>query len=430
MSERDLLRLLMRDGPSSARSIAAALRISQPTFSRLANRVGDDVVVGGRVRHTRYAARRKILGVANELSVYVVDSMGVVRRAGQLQSVHPGLLWTSSDGVSSTWLDDLPWFLADARPAGFLGRQVPRRYPELELPDDVRLWSSDHVLRFVSRYGFDLVGNVVVGEPALQRLREHEADVVDEADYPRLADLELAAGTAGSSAGGEQPKFLARRRHEGAVADVLVKFSPPHTSAVGRRVADLLVCEHLALQALSTTMLAAQTMPVATTRVLRADGRTFLEVERFDRVGAHGRRGLVSLAALDDAFVGSEHHAWPSTTQALVKQRRLAADVHHAARVAWAFGQSIDNTDMHLGNLSVWVDDTLALGGLAPIYDMLPMRYAPIAGQVVERAAPRRVFVDDDIAEIVVPAAQRFWQSVAACTDISDDVRRLATDRP
>ncbi len=425
MSEHDLLRVLLREGPSAARSVAAALHISQPTFSRLVQRAGDDVVVAGRARQTRYAARRKILGVAAELPVFVVDSLGVVRRAGQLQSVHPGLLWTSGDGVSSAWLDDLPWFLADARPAGFLGRQVPRRYPELELPDDVRLWSSDHVLRFISRYGFDLVGNVVVGEQALQRQREHEEIVTDDGDYPRLAALELAAGTAGSSAGGEQPKFLARRRHEGVVADVLVKFSPPHDSVVGRRVADLLVCEHLALQALSTTNTA-----VATTRVVRADGRTFLEVQRFDRVGAHGRRGLVSLAALDDAFVGSERHAWPATTQALVKQRRVDAEVHRAARIAWAFGQCIDNTDMHLGNLSVWVDDVLGLGGLAPIYDMLPMRYAPVAGQLVPRPAPRRVFVDDDIAHVVVPAAQQFWQSVAACTALDDDVRRLAADHP
>lgn len=425
MSEHDLLRVLLREGPSSARTLAAALGVSQPTFSRLVQRAGEDVVVAGRARHTRYAARRKILGVPSALPVFVVDSMGVARRMGQLQSVQPGLLWTNADATSSTWLDDLPWFLADARPAGFLGRQVPQRHPELELPDDIRLWSSDHVLRFISRYGFDLVGHIIVGEAALQRWREREVIVVDERDYPRLAELELAAGTAGSSAGGEQPKFLARRRHEAGVADVLVKFSPPHDSAVGRRIADLLVCEHLALLALATTGL-----PVATTRVLHDGGRTFLEVERFDRVGERGRRGLVSLAALDDVFVGSERHSWPSTTQALVQQKLLAPDVHRAARVAWAFGQAIDNTDMHAGNLSVWVDDDLRPAGLAPIYDMLPMRYAPVAGQVVARPAARGVVVDDDLADLVVPAARAFWQAIAACDDLDDELRQIAADHP
>lgn len=51
--------------------------------------------------------------------------------------------------------------------------------------------------------------------------------------YPRLAAEVLQWGPAGSSAGGEHPKFLATR---GDGAAVLVKFSPPLTD----RIADLL----------------------------------------------------------------------------------------------------------------------------------------------------------------------------------------------
>lgn len=418
---------MMRDGPQPAATLATALGVSQPTFSRLVRTLKHDVVVGGRSRQTRYAARRRVLGVTSEEPVFVVDEVGAPRRVGTLAPVHPGFLWEGADG-RPLWTPDLPWFLADLRPAGFLGRLVPRRHPELEVPEDIRLWSSDHVLRFVTRHGHDLPGHVVVGEQSLRRLLEHHVEPVDDDDYEGLAARELEGGTPGSSAAGEQPKFLTRRRRDGQIVDVLVKFSPPMDTAVGHRIADLLVCEHLALAALSSTGLA-----VATTRVVVGGGRTFLEVERFDRLPApsgrgRGRRGLASLAALDDAFVGSDRHTWPSTTGALLQQRRLTALDHRAARLARAFGDGIDNSDMHLGNFSVFVDDGLHLAGAAPVYDMLPMAWAPIAGQLVARPVTplHPELIDDDLRDDVVPAVWSFWERVAADIRLEDDLRRTA----
>lgn len=64
--------------------------------------------------------------------------------------------------------------------------------------------------------------------------------------YTRMARDILAYGCPGSSAAGEQLKFLATlvpsRRY------VIVKFSPPLEGSVARRLADLLICEHLALK--------------------------------------------------------------------------------------------------------------------------------------------------------------------------------------
>jgi hypothetical protein len=51
--------------------------------------------------------------------------------------------------------------------------------------------------------------------------------------------------------------------------------------------------------------LAACGRAASRTDLFQAGGRTFLEVERFDGVGLSGRRGLVSMAALDAEFVGS-----------------------------------------------------------------------------------------------------------------------------
>ena len=63
-------------------------------------------------------------------------------------------------------------------------------------------------------------------------------------------------------------------------------------SAAEQRWADLLVCEHLALQALAMLPgLAAAPSAI----VVQHAGRTLLEVERFDRHGLWGRSPLVSL---------------------------------------------------------------------------------------------------------------------------------------
>ena len=63
--------------------------------------------------------------------------------------------------------DGLPYFLQDQRPAGFLGRGVPQRFPELALPQRVTDWSDDHYLRYLTQRGSDSVSDLVLGDAAL-----------------------------------------------------------------------------------------------------------------------------------------------------------------------------------------------------------------------------------------------------------------------
>ena len=62
---------------------------------------------------------------------------------------------------------------------------------------------------------------------------------------------------------------------------MIVKFSPLAAELGGMRIADLLVCEHLALETLR-----AAGLPASETRIVCLGGRTFLEVTRFDRIEA------------------------------------------------------------------------------------------------------------------------------------------------
>src|SRR5690606_21128255 len=171
--------------------------------------------------------------------------------------------------------------------------------------------------------------------------------------YVALARDQIAAGPAGSSARGEQPKFLATLQPQGT--PMLVKFSPPLGTEVGRRWADLLVCEHLA-----HGVVAGAGLPAARSGLVITSERMFLEVERFDRT-PHGRQGFVSMRALDMELVGGLR-SWSDTAVELQRQGRI--DAIAARAISWLelFGHLIANTDMHGGNLAFLCDGE-RLGG-------------------------------------------------------------------
>ncbi len=242
-----------------------------------------------------------------------------------------------------------------------------------------------------------------------------EANVQDS--YLALAENSMALGVAGSSAGGEFPKFTAVRRRGGAFCHVIVKFSGSDNSPGTQRWSDLLVCENLALNALVTHL----RLPAARSHIYRAGVRTFLEVERFDRHEAHGRSPVCSWASLNGALFGLGGKPWTTAAQALREKGVIDETARDSIELLWHFGQLIANSDMHEGNLSF-------LPGLrvAPAYDMLPMLYAPVRGVEL----PPRSFEP----ALPLPAERTHWQAAATAAqqfwnDASQDNRVSAVFR-
>ncbi len=424
--------ILGQDGPAAARSLCQTLGISQSSFSRLAQSLGDELLRVGRARSTRYVRPRRIEGVTSPIPVYEIRPKGEAQKTCMLYPVMPAGFWVENlkEGRGS-FHEGLPWFLQDLRPAGFIGRLVPRRHPDLDVPGDVRLWSTDHLLRYVTRHGWDLPGAFIVGDAPfaiwLERISQ-PGNGVDAGDrqvrYPDIANAVLGFGVPGSSAAGEQPKFLATRRTTDSLTPVLVKFSPPGEEAASRRVADLLVAEHLALDTLR-----AHGVPTAHSVVFTGAGRTFLEVERFDRIGIGHRRGVCSLDALDGAFVGGDRSTWAGCVDALVHQRLMSSDVLPRVRLLELFGWLVGNTDMHFGNLAFHLDG-VRITGLAPVYDMLPMYYVPRHGEFTEtlHSLPLPSPAWGDAALPAIDAAEDFWTGVARAPDISAEFRRIGEE--
>jgi len=409
-------------GLASSSELQARLGVSQPTVSRVLKALlhAGEVRKVGAARSQRYLLPREVPGVGREVPVMRVDAQGLVTPFARIVPLSGGRFWVDEADGLSLLHEGLPWFLTDLRPQGFIGRGFAQAHPELRLSHDPRYWNDDDVLKAMALAGEDQPGNLIVGEASLQRYHAQVGRPVGETsrtDYPRLADLAMQGSLPGSSAGGEQPKFCTRSqgRH------VLVKFSPAGASPSDQRGRDLLVCEHLALQTLAEAGL-----PAAHTEIVEGAGRVFLEVVRFDR-SARGRVGMVSLLAYDAEYVGQIDN-WAATAERMAARELLTRrDAAHLSLLE-AYGVLIANTDHHYGNI------TLLLDGddwrLSPTYDMLPMLYAPVHGELLERDFGARPLQPTAATLASYPEALqlaiRFWTAAARDARISAGFRAIA----
>lgn len=374
-----------------ARQLIEKLQLSQPTLSRAIAALGDEIVRLGAGPSIHYALRDTNRGIG-EIPVYRVSAEGTLRELGTLIPVRPeGYVMVQADG-KTLHSESLPWWLYDMRPQGYLGRAYASRHAQmLGLPAALNEWNDAHALRALLAHGHDAIGNLLLGNAARDAFLANTDQIAITADqkpaaYTRRA-LEAASGDSpGSSAGGEQPKFLAYAETASGPRHVIVKFTAAEDHAVSQRWRDLLLAEHLALHTLHAANISA-----AQSRIVDAGTQRFLEVERFDRIGEFGRRAVFSLAALDAEFVGLGNAGWAQVAQALAQQGCIEASAAEAAALLQAFGVLIGNTDMHAGNLS-FVSEHGRPYQLAPAYDMLPMGFAPrTGGEIPTTLSPARI---------------------------------------
>lgn len=275
----------------------------------------------------------------------------------------------------------LPWWAVDMVPQGYMGRAYAARHgAELGLPARLADWTDAQALRALLAHGHDAPGDLLLGDVALAQFRATPVPVAiplcQRAEtYARMARGQ-AVGELAGAVGGEQPKFTAYAMTPAGPRQALVKFS------TSERWHDLLLAEHLALRTLREAGISA-----ARTQVLDYEDLRFLEVERFDRVGAVGRRGVASLAALDAEFGGIGLGSWPALVAPLAEGGHVQERAVAQAALLWAFGTLIGNSDMHASNLSFMAEPGRPYA-LAPVYDMLPMAFAPRAGVGLPDALP------------------------------------------
>ena len=417
-----LTKWLRNRGVVPAAEVQSGLQVSAATLSRLVRGAGPEVVRLGRARAVRYALAARVGGLPPEVPLYRVDSRGEVQPVATLLTVAGGSsCLRRADGPDDVYVG-LPPLLHDMAPAGYLGRRFAERHGALGLPIRLQDWSDEHRLIATARRGEDSPGDIIVGEESLDRFLESETNEVSARDFPRLAG-EAAEGGGGSSAAGERPKFTAfvGGRHH------IVKFTIGDGSETDLRWRDLMVCEELAARTL-----AAASVPAAEGRVIDVGERRFLEIPRFDRHGARGRSGVLSLGAVDDELFGFRDN-WPSAARRLLADGLISEQDCRRMILLEAFGRLIGNDDRHSGNICFRADELAARPALelTPAFDMLPMSVAPNPGGVpalVFKTPAMRANVIDAWAE-AVELATEFWCSVAGDERISPPFREAARVR-
>ncbi|MFH1873804.1 MAG: type II toxin-antitoxin system HipA family toxin YjjJ [Pseudomonadota bacterium] len=419
----------LRKGPEKAKKLCQLLRISQPAFSRLVNKMEEKVCTFGAASQTLYGLKREIPKVGFTINIYVVDEKGQSTLYGELFSISPkGFCFVlKEEGIfQDKFFEDLPFFLDDLRPNGFLGRLIPHTHSELDLPKNINQWTSNHCLQYLTEYGTDLIGNLILGDRAFERYlaktqKSKPGIQLSERihEYPQMANNILQYGDPGSSAGGEQPKFPAVLENE---KSVLVKFSPKLNNPLAMRRADLLICEHI-----SHRVLKDHGHLSSKSELIFGENQLFLEVKRFDRIGFFGRRGVISLNALNNEYIGITGD-WKKVAQALLKQKIITQKI--AEEIYWQhiYGKLIANSDMHLANLSLYFDKG-TVTGITPSYDMLPMLYAPQNEEVVSRefTPPLPTPSESIIFKKVLSVAIDFWERVTNDLHVSSNFREIAS---
>ncbi len=418
---------LLLQGPRAASELRQHLGISQATFSRLVS-AQEHVIQFGKARATRYALLRPVRGMS-VFPFWRVNEQGRAIKGGEIYPTWPqgSCLVLQSEGEWQ-WFDGLPWYLTDLRPQGFLGRAWGRRMAQqFSLPEDIRLWQESDVLYALSQFSGEHSGGWLVGEENYQRWLSATSPqaIPDEQKlriYAQLSREALAGEIVGSSAGGEQPKFSCFARTTLGDAHVLVKFTAPQQSAVSVRWGDLLLAEAIALSTLADAGIAASDA----TALQGEHSQVFLEAKRFDCEGVAGRRAIVSLEAVQSEFVTASG-SWPHRVDKLVQAGIVEATAAGQVEKIWAFGRLIGNSDMHAGNLSFYYSGFPL--SLAPVYDMLPMAFAP-SGAGMMREEPCEIRFDSTVSrqawEFALPLAAQFWDKVMAEKRISENLRQIA----
>lgn len=418
----------LRRGPSSSKEIQVALGLSQASVSRLIKSLGDQIVPIGSGRSRRYAAVCNAFNSGDKIPLHAVDEEGRASLLALLRPLIHGGFFVEPENPASCQLlgdqrnglfDDLPYFLRDLRPQGFLGRQIARRIAEQshDFPENPNDWTSNHIGRYLISNGDDLPGNFIFGEQSLLRIRRRPA-AASYQEYPEIAKMVMEGENPGSSAGGEQPKFTIFNNETGA--HVIVKFSSDDQNQVSERWRDILITEYHAAQTLNSFSL-----PVAAPKLLEAEDRLFLETPRFDRIGMFGRSSMISLQMAAAEYADSMS-SWPRVMQELLERQLVRAEDVVTAQTYWLFGRFINNTDMHLGNLSLAMKN--GIFNLLPLYDMCSMGFAPKAsGEVLPFVFKAPNLEDTEISPELIglasDMAHEFWNNLAEDDRISISFR-------
>lgn len=363
---------------ATSKEIQKNTGISQISVSRTLRHMGNSIVKIPNGKSPKYALTTNAFGVDDSIPIWEVDNFGkhtciaVLRPlavGGYFVEQRVNMPYVFLGEKGNCLYDDLPYFLRDMAPKGFLGREIAKRFAELDnsFPNDLNSWSNAHIGRYLLANTENSVGSLKFGDNSNLRLHP-SIDYISRKNYFRIAENIINSEEGLSSIGGERPKFT------GFCQDInhhtIVKFSPKGDNENARRWRDVLITEYCANQIINQSGF----LTAADSEIFEIEDRLFLESKRFDRPSKNGRNSMLSLTMIDAEFVGSGT-SWLDSANGLYKKELISKQDLINIESLSIFAKLIHNTDTHLGNISF---ETHNNGfRLLPIYDMCSMGFAP-----------------------------------------------------
>lgn len=419
-------------GLVSVPELADFLQVSHSTVSRrLIPYINDrKVITLGKGKNTKYIYLRNIPDVNQPIIIREVNEKADVSVAGKLWVTNTGTVLETDTGF--ILYDDLPWYLLDLRPQGFIGRMITKHVSsKLNVPIKSENWSGDDLLRYLIIYSHDTPGCFELCTKFLspRKFNTNRITLSSKLDQYDRYVIDLSKGGAiANSAGGEQPKFHSRWEDKENQTYSIVKYSPliEVGNPVALRIKDLLICEDIAL-----TTLYNFNGHAALTKLLTSEQRVYLEVTRFDRVVVNNLEGQIGMVSLETVLAEFSGHAdnWIDASIQLNEMDLLSDSDSELLNTWLAYSRFISNSDTHNGNVSLFLDN-LQLNGLTPAYDILPMAYMPTKGDVPtpEIRIKKPNNINEKSWNIGRVLGLEFWNIVKETHNVSHEFREIAAN--
>ncbi len=411
---------------ATSTQISKVLNISAMSVSRAMRKLGNKVVKIPNGRSPLYALTSSAFNSGDSIHIWDIDEFGKATHISTLRPLAAGGFFINNMSLASKVLlgvrnnglyEDLPYFLYDMAPQGFLGKRIAQYLHAIDesYPTNPEAWSNEHIGKYLLSNSENVMGNLQFGNNYNLKTRQ-SFEKFARVDYPQIATTILDSDINISSAGGEHQKFTTYC-HD-THSHVIVKFSPKGDSEIATRWKDILITEYHANKVINQS----GAITAATSEIILGDNRVFLESERFDRSGEYGRRSMISLLSIASEF-SNPAETWVSIARDLHAQTLISTQDLFNIEVLWYLGRLIHNTDKHNGNLS------LAVRGdgfsLLPIYDMCSMGFAPKGNGEVMPFKFTQPDLDDSLSEVKKARlmANAFWQSLYEDPRISAEFR-------
>lgn len=142
---------------------------------------------------------------------------------------------------------------------------------------------------------------------------------------------------------------------------------------------------------------------------------------------------MISLCAINCQHLEADFDDWSRAGRRILETPTLDMSAEHVDRMIWldTFGDLIGNTDRHFGNFSFFAEEAKKLVLTpTPVYDMLPMVFAPTDANLVERSfAPRPpTALNLHLWREAANHARKYWSRLGEEERLSVGFRRIAAD--